>query len=411
LWLLKAKPSLWLLLLATSIANSSSTDIKPNLIKPSLIELSLIEPSLIELSLINQHWQQPITTGLDPEQLKPQSCGGCHQSQFADWRNSLHAKAMGPGVIGQFQDDATLNIHPRSKCLHCHAPLQSQQQSLTASLANKPASQLHQQGIICAACHIRDKHWYGPGQQKTSTSTNTSTNTSTSHPRAQSHGAFADPAFCASCHQFPADGPRLEGKLIQNTYFEWQASGQKRTCQNCHMPGRRHLWQGIHNKAMVLSGLTITSQWLPQKGKEVAATLSITNTGVGHYFPTYVTPRVVIQGFVQDINGQMIADSLSEYEIMRAVALDLSDEYFDTRLAPGETVDFDFQTAIPANSNASAVVLKIMVEPDYFYHQFFNQKLAQGIKPPAQKALTSARDNAKNSAYVLFEQKHSLEPY
>ena len=69
--------------------------------------------------------------------------------------------------------------------------------------------------------------------------------------------------FCQSCHQFAPDGLALNGKLLENTYAEWKASRFAREgvqCQDCHMPDRRHLWRGIHDPAMVRSGLTIVAR-------------------------------------------------------------------------------------------------------------------------------------------------------
>ena len=64
--------------------------------------------------------------------------------------------------------------------------------------------------------------------------------------------------FCSSCHQFDA-ALAVNGKPLENTVAEWQASPQASqgvTCQTCHMPDRQHLWRGIHDPAMVASGLT-----------------------------------------------------------------------------------------------------------------------------------------------------------
>ena len=66
--------------------------------------------------------------------------------------------------------------------------------------------------------------------------------------------AFEDSRFCAHCHQFPDDGPRIAGKLQEDTYQQWLASDYarqdagKQTCQSCHMPDRKHLWRGIHDR-------------------------------------------------------------------------------------------------------------------------------------------------------------------
>ena len=67
---------------------------------------------------LEQHWKRPIVASNIPSVLlTPESCGGCHQQQFADWQQSLHAKAMGPGVMGQLKaySPDPLNAHNKNK--------------------------------------------------------------------------------------------------------------------------------------------------------------------------------------------------------------------------------------------------------------------------------------------------------
>jgi hypothetical protein len=57
--------------------------------------------------------------------------------------------------------------------------------------------------------------------------------------------------FRSPRHQFPGEGFALNGKPLENTYEEWRASPAARRgleWQDCHMPDRRHLWRGIHER-------------------------------------------------------------------------------------------------------------------------------------------------------------------
>src|SRR5207245_2757406 len=136
----------------------------------------------------------------------------------------------------------------------------------------------------------------------------------TRHARALGPGvagsrAFVRSEFCASCHQFGSSGLTLNGKPLENTYEEWRASPaarEGRQCQDCHMPDRRHLWRGIHDPDMVKSGIRIsftTDRPRYRPGAEVRATLSIARTNLGHFFPTYVTPMVVVRAVLTDAQG------------------------------------------------------------------------------------------------------------
>jgi hypothetical protein len=189
--------------------------------------------------------------------------------------------------------------------------------------------------------------------------------------------AFLRSQFCRDCHQFQPDGFALNGKLLQNTYAEWQASPFAQAgvqCQDCHMPDRRHTWRGIHDQAMVRSGLTIHLQRESAAG-EIAATLRVRNTGVGHAFPTYVTPLVVLRGELLDGGGRVVAGSREEYVIGRQVELDLSRELSDTRLLPGAEARLRYRRPRHAGARAR---FSVLVFPDAFYTAFFEVLLRQG---------------------------------
>ena len=90
------------------------------------------------------------------------------------------------------------------------------------------------------------------------------------------------------------------------------------------MPDRRHLWRGIHDPAMVRLGLTIVARTGASRyraGDTISVTLSVENTRVGHAFPTYVTPRVVLSAELVDQAGQIIAGSRQERVIASDVTL------------------------------------------------------------------------------------------
>src|SRR5256712_8051713 len=107
------------------------------------------------------------------------------------------------------------------------------------------------------------------------------------------------------------------------------------------MPERRHLWRGIHDADMVRSGLTITAaagaaRYRP--GDVAVVTLRVTSTRVGHAFPTYVTPRVILSAELVDGAGQGLAGSRPEKNVRGEGALHLSREAFGTRLPPRQSV-------------------------------------------------------------------------
>src|SRR5439155_802030 len=181
---------------------------------------------------LGRHWRRPLVPQGPPParfspleaSLRPEACGSCHPAQLADWATSLHARSMGPGVVGQLVE------------------------------------------------------------------------------------------------------------MLESTYAEWKASRFAREgvqCQDCHMPDRRHLWRGIHDPAMVRLGLTIVARTGASRyraGDTISVTLSVENTRVGHAFPTYVTPRVVLSAELVDQAGDVVAGSREERVIGRNMTLDLARE-------------------------------------------------------------------------------------
>lgn len=374
-------------------------------------------------TFLSRHWQRPLPyqgetpPGFSPLEasLDPRACGTCHPRQLQDWQGSLHARAMGPGMLGQLREMEPNDRAGHQACLRCHAPLAEQADELTAWIAddktvsdppteNAEASPLSHQGLICAACHLRDWVIHGPPPRDDGGGI-----LEGAHDGFQTSTAFEDSRFCAACHQFEPDGFALNGKLLENTFEEWRASPQAaagQSCQSCHMPDRRHLWRGIHDKATVLSGVEITLDRMAISGASITARLTLSNSGVGHHFPTYVTPRVLLEAVQLDHADTPIPHTRQERIIARQVSLNLSEELFDTRLAPGESSSLDYR--LPRDGRAGTLRLRIQVEPDLFYRDFYRAVLSSGAEGKGAGMLRRALRAAETSAYTLYQREIPL---
>lgn len=380
-------------------------------------------PDRIE-SFLRDYWARPLRAqGTPPAHfspleaaLDPRSCGACHAAQYSDWKQSLHSRAMGPGVLGQLLDMAPEATQRHQDCLRCHAPLKEQADGFVTALAGRrarelPASKdagapLHEHGVVCAACHLRGHRRYGPPPRQGPPPDDAA---KLPHNGWASHVAFEDSRFCSACHQFEKDGYALNGKLLENTYEEWKASRharEGRTCQSCHMPERRHLWRGIHDPEMVKSGVTIDATPASIRSGIVSAALTIKNTGTGHHFPTYVTPRVVAEAYQEDAGGRMLKDTLREFIIARQVSPDLTEELADTRLAPDETAVFEYRA--PADAAAVTLVFRVRVEPDAFYMGFYRALLEGNPAGKGREWIQQALADSLASQFVLYTARHSL---
>ncbi|MFQ5587125.1 MAG: multiheme c-type cytochrome, partial [Thermodesulfobacteriota bacterium] len=290
-----------------------------------------------------EYWVRPVPLqGTVPDgftslesSLYPKDCGACHQAQYADWSGSLHSMAVGPGLLGQLSPDENPDF--AASCYLCHAPLSEQQEYLIVDgkyeKNNRFDEKLQKSGVSCGVCHVRGYRRFGPPPLK-------------ENKRGGGHGGFTASSFfeqsefCAACHQFPEGAFALNGKLLENTYNEWRASPYPEkgvTCQGCHMPGRRHLFRGIHDPEMVKSGVEILL-----KERKRGVLLTIINSNTGHYFPTYVPPLIVVRGSLLDKSGNPVDGSVKKKFIGRRVELNLSREIEDTRIPPLGRFVFDY---------------------------------------------------------------------
>jgi hypothetical protein len=376
-----------------------------------------------EREFIEKHWRRAIPPqGEAPARfspiersLLPEACGACHPVQFGDWQASLHSKSMGPGVAGQLVEMARREPAAARSCAKCHAPVAEQRPELVEPpgvvLSNPdfdPA--LEARGVICASCHVRGHEHFGPPRRDGSTA-HRAPRESLPHNGVTRTTAFLRAEFCASCHQFGADGLALNGKPLENTYEEGRRSPARRRglqCQNCHMPDRRHLWRGIHDAGMARSGVDITLRADRRRyraGDLVRATLSISTPRVGHAFPTYVTPQVLVRAELVDSRGQPVAGSAEERVIARRVPLDLSREIADTRIPPGGRFTLVYARRLERTGLKLRVTVRVL--PDEFYTRFFEALLAAGAGE-GEAQITEALETTRRSAYTLYEKELPL---
>ncbi len=382
----------------------------------------MLVAAMLDPGLPTNYWDYPSASqGVSPHDwskleadLRPEACAQCHVEQFDAWKNSLHAHAYSPGLVGQFPAMGHINAN---ECLVCHAPLKEQlydnDESMDASIllrlkhqegfdrdANLDAEKLplRHSGVSCAVCHVRGGERFGPpsttsgaiGKQQTS-----------AHGGFTATTAFEQSQFCASCHQFP-QSMAINGKPLENTLTEWKSSsfpGKGVTCQGCHMPDRKHEFRGIHDPDMVRKGLDL--KLTQQKN---SANLTITSKWIGHAFPTYVTPKVVIAAEAKDAKGVVLKQW--QWEVVREVEYNNGwQEVRDTRLMPGESRAFIAQS-LPAK--AVKIRYWVRVIPDNFYKGIYHSLLEDKLNPAAATHIRRANRQADKNDYLLYEQEMAI---
>ena len=370
-------------------------------------------------SFLQHYWRVPIPLqGKAPPafspleaSLHPKDCGVCHPQQYQDWQTSLHSRSMGPGVYGQLldMDAATVAI-----CATCHTPLSEQLPRVERNGRYTPNAMfdptLQQAGLVCAACHVRQHQRFGPPRRP---------EVPIPPPDAVlPHGgftasvAFQRSEFCKGCHQFNPDDFALNGKLLENTYEEWRQSpyaAEGVQCQTCHMPDRRHLWRGIHDPEMVKQALHVTlTPEAPTStpGDHLQVVITVTNTGAGHYLPTYVTPKIFVQAQLLDQQAQVIPNTSQQAAIGRDITLDLSEELYDTRIPPKQSRTFTYAHTVP--ETARSLRVRVVVYPDHFYQRFFEAVLQNGGGGQGRAQLEEALRRTTSSSFTVFERDIAL---
>ncbi|MGE0080602.1 MAG: hypothetical protein AB7U81_04840 [Thiohalomonadaceae bacterium] len=365
------------------------------------------------------HWNHPLPPqGMPPADrpeleasLDAQACGQCHVEQWEAWRTSLHSQAMGPGIQWQLRlmDQAQGN-----RCVRCHAPLAEQKALLAlergwsaAPAAPRPAfvpANLHLQGVACAACHVRSHVRHGPPARADSKLQGQA------HDGFSAHKAFEDSRFCSTCHQFPEDGPRLAGKLHEDTFAQWRASSYagQQSCQQCHMPDRQHLFRGIHDPDLVRQALSLELTTLSDQGRGVARVV-VSNTGAGHHFPTYMVPKVYIR---LDLIGPDGATRHVGTEVIGwQVDVGITREEFDTRIPAGGRHEFERFFTLPKEAGWR-IEASVDVAPREHYERVFADTLTKAkLDADTAALLREALNEATATRYHAMRVSRALDHF
>ena len=290
----------------------------------------------------------------DVADLRASSCRDCHPDIYEEWRVSAHGQAW---TDRQFQSELTKSDN-RWLCNNCHTPLMNQMEAWPVEVidgdverpryVDNPAfdAELREEGITCAACHVRDGVIEGPIELETPI-----------HP-VRKADRFTTAAICLPCHQAVRSYPGKDFICVFETGQEWRAGpyGQAgQACQSCHMQpvtrshtigsearsGRRHFWPGAG--IFKVEGYGPPVDQLPA-GLEIQArasaeelVLTLTNGTAGHLLPTGDPERfIMVEVEFSDRDGRQVGSIQSERIGQRWKWWPTPEKLGDNRLAPLE---------------------------------------------------------------------------
>lgn len=337
--------------------------------------------------------------------LQPAQCGRCHAKQLREWRTSLHAKTSSPGLVGQ-----AMRVGGRAaeSCYRCHAPLAEQLPRVRPghrggdagdrAYARNPLfdEPLRDEGLACAACHVRDNRRVGPPRA----GGNAGLLSQPGYPLTELP-IFERSDFCLPCHQLP---PRLavNGRPLLNTYREWLEGPYMRRgiqCQSCHMPNREHTWLGVHDPETFRQGIELdVIAGRGARSGAVSVRARVTNVGAGHYLPTTPTPAAFLSIELLDASKRPIPGARDELRIGRHIVFEGGKfvELEDTRIPPGDSIELARAWKHGRVPDARWARIVVRVEPDNYYEYLFglrlrSQKLSATVRALFEEGLARTR--------------------
>lgn len=237
--------------------------------------------------------ESAIDTGALPRgisSLSAQACRECHRSDYDDWQHSVHGQAW---VDVLFQDSH--KGEPSAWCVNCHAPLQEQAMVVLPhqpgivdrSAVQSPATvALREEGINCAACHIRDGFVLISKKDRLAESDR--------YHASRYEPFLKDSRFCGGCHQFnfpyfdPGKTLHPGPSPMQNTYAEWRKSSASLIgigCQECHTSPENHRVYGPHTPGWLEGKVSLEARMIENSGQR-AVQVYLVLRGIAHSFPT-----------------------------------------------------------------------------------------------------------------------------
>ncbi len=347
-------------------------------------------------------------------------CGECHQSIYAVWRESLHAKAWSNPIF-RAAYKRSIDAYGKEQarlCLSCHAPTVRHGKDFDVENA------VTAEGVTCDFCHsisavdlsdtadpIRftvGKTKYGPLRHAQSPAHETID--TKLHTRSE---------FCATCHEYR----NANGVTVLGTYSEWRQSSYAKKgvqCQNCHMPlvpGRvvalnvkreTNSSVNLHNisvshdfdsvrKAVTLE--LVGYEWL---GDRAWVYVKVTNEGSGHCFPTGLpNHRAVLEVTIHD-GSKLVGRREIPFEVVmldkdrrplkreHEIIVKAASVRSDTRLKPNEVrmIDISFR-----DLKATRLVLSLELYYRYSTETLVEENGEQRIEPVEMKFLVASRRN------------------
>lgn len=298
--------------------------------------------------------------------VSPETCGGCHDEIYSQWKGSLHNLSMSDVIYNEVADAGLKGLTDKDEieesehCQTCHTPVgYITGYPLKTSDNKTKIAEIAKKGIQCDYCHsitgayavynAQYKYSPGNGEEDPGTKRGPFKDSVSDYHKSEFSEFHTKSEMCGTCH----DVRHVKfGTLLETTYQEWQRSPYSKQgvqCQDCHMyqrpgfpatmstgrvknPGsavadgvkREHIFTHYFvggNTAIPASEKNTTLVTMAEerlknaviikidpRTEENKIIIRIMNNGAGHYVPTGLTNlrQVWLKVIVKDSKGKII---------------------------------------------------------------------------------------------------------
>lgn len=184
--------------------------------------------------------------------ISPETCGGCHDEIYSQWKGSLHNLALDDIIYTAAADDGLKGLKDKGEieeaehCQLCHTPVGFiSGYPLKTSDDRKKIAEIARKGIQCDYCHsitgayaiynARYKYDPGNGEDNPGIKWGPFKDSESDYHKSEFSDFHTKSEICGTCH----DVKHVAfGTWLETTYQEWKASQYSKLgvqCQDCHM--------------------------------------------------------------------------------------------------------------------------------------------------------------------------------
>jgi hypothetical protein len=337
---------------------------------------------------------------------------GCHAALIEQWAPSMHAQALTDPLYLTKLEEAEKATGGKlgAFCNKCHGPIATMARAFEAG----PLEGVSAEGVTCSFCHQAVGLAGKPANTAHLVETDGVRRAQLKDPQAPHPAAYSEfhtsAEICGGCHN--VDHP-INGVHLEATYTEWLESpyaAEGIVCQDCHMsvepgtigptrgqaaaggPERDNIYKMTFVGGQVALGpaevatarlksaatIALEIDDILAPGEETSLTVTITNSGAGHYLPTGLTEvrqmwlEVVAEGpdgepakVGERRFGTILRDDKGNapVELWEAVAIESDD-----RIPPRESVTESYAFTMPQGVDRATVKASLLYKsaPDEF---------------------------------------------